>query len=303
MRTSMAVKHTRFDEVWDSISALIAYLHAKNIDLPPQSRLALAVDRGRQAVQAWRDNSIPSSLDVHLYLGDLADVWWLSSLISRIRGTPFEGEVVPKLALLAKGDPRALSPGPRSRGRDAMFELILGSICSLFATDVRFAEPDILCTHNHIRWGLAAKVAYGSSKTSAGSIRTGMRQIEKSGVDLGLVVIQMTNRFPHEQMYAVDDSTGKYIYFNYERAQRMLFQSLFHSIIQELNHQVVSLLRRRPRKGDHRVRGFVPVASTIAYFRQSRTIMSNVALSRVSRLATTAEEDFARLLNKYWQDI
>lgn len=154
---------------------------------------------------------MPPGFNVHLAMGDFANLWWLSSAVLHLRDAGYEAELAPKLTLLAKGDPLQLSAGDQSGERDVLFEVICACICSLFASDVRFQEPDLICRYADSSWGLACKVAYGTPAQTAKGIRKGMRQIEGSAADLGIVVVQLTNRFPHDKMYDVDPSTGEIV--------------------------------------------------------------------------------------------
>lgn len=66
----------------------------------------------------------------------------------------------------------------------------------------------MVCRYKDALWGPACKTAYGTDRRIAKDIRDGMRQIERSPVNFGIVAVQLTNRFPHEKMYEVDPSTG-----------------------------------------------------------------------------------------------
>jgi len=299
----MGVAYTDFKEIQQSIDDLVSYLESKGIALPRQSRLALAIDRGRQIVECSESKVVPPELDAHLCGGDFANVWWLSSLVARVRGTAFECELLPRLVALAKADPLPLTPGEHSTERDTMFETIVGCVCSLFASAVHFAEPDVLCTYKQVRWGLACKVAYGSSKQTAKNIRAGMGQIERSGAELGLVVVQMTNRFPHDKMYAVDHPSGGIVSLHDEAAQRTRFTGLLAPLVRDIELQMAQHLKRYPRKRDYRVRGGIFPASTVAYFRARRVVMGGVAFTRLSKLAAMPEDEFVESFNRWWQEI
>jgi len=294
--------YTGFKEILKSIDDFVLYLESKGISLNAQSRFAIAIEHSHQVVRAWENKVISPGFNIHHFIGDLANVWWLSSIIMRARNTTLEAELINKLALLTKADPLPLTPGSRSYERDILFEVILACVCSQFAMDVHFVEPpDVVCTYKKVQWGLACKVAYGSSRQTAKDIRKGIGQIERSDVDLGIVVVQMTNRFPHKNMYKIDQLTGDIISYHDEEIQNNLFTRLLFPLTREIEKETVTHLKNYPRILNHRVRGIVFVANTIAYFRGKRAIMGRTYFSKLSRLQKMPEEDFVNLLNEWWQ--
>ena len=297
----MAIAPTGFEEILKEIDDLASYLARNNISLSPQSRLAQAIDNARKAVESWQNDIVPPSLDAHLCTSDLANIWRLSSLVMRAKRTQLETELIKKLPLLARADPLPLTPGKQSTERDKMFEVIVACVCSLFASGVHFLEPDIVCTYKQARWGIACKAAYGSSRTTAQKIRDGIGQIERSGAELGIVVVQMTNRFPHNNMYKVDNATSEIKSLSNEKAQKCLFQQHLKQLSDEIESEMTNNLKQHPHELDNKVRGVLFVANTVAYFKARRAVMGGGVFIRFSRLVTTPEDDFVETFNRWWQ--
>ncbi len=114
---------------------------------------------------------------------------------------------------LRAGDPILTGPtqlqGPVSRPRDFSWELLLASLVATFATNVRMAEPDVVCEFQGKRVGLAAKVFYGSNDGQLlDKIQEGARQIQNQNVDQGFVVVNMVEQFPHERLFNVIREAG-----------------------------------------------------------------------------------------------
>ncbi|HKO90005.1 MAG TPA: hypothetical protein VJU61_02570 [Polyangiaceae bacterium] len=104
---------------------------------------------------------------------------------------------------LKAGNPLLTAPaGKRTDARDHSWELVLASVAASFASDVRLSEPDITCMFEGQRVGLAGKVLYTrSERRFLDAIQKGARQLEGSEAEVGFVVINLVEMFPHGRMF------------------------------------------------------------------------------------------------------
>ena len=219
-----------FSDLRAQIDEFLAYLDRQRIRLHPASSFSKSVAHARAAVVAAENQFVPAEVDAHESISALGNVAYLARRVLRARETGFEKQLLPLLQHLGSGDPSPLSPGEHSEDRDKIFEAICGSTCAQFANDVRFAEPDIICTFEAEPWGIACKVAYGKPSTVVQAVRKGCHQITRSGVAKGLVVVQATNRFLHEAMYAHSDD-GDVLSLHEMDAQQFLFEKTLQYFI------------------------------------------------------------------------
>lgn len=100
---------------------------------------------------------------------------------------------------------------PRSlTNRNRGWELVLASLATTFASDVRAGEPDVLCDFEGQTIGMACKVLYSRSGEQAlDMIQSGARQLEASSADVGYVVVNMVEQFPHENLF-VQIANGRF---------------------------------------------------------------------------------------------
>jgi hypothetical protein len=104
---------------------------------------------------------------------------------------------------LRSSDPILTGPsGSSTTARNGTWELLLASLVSPFASNVRRAEPDILMEFEGATVGLAAKVLYSkSTATRADTVVLGADQLEKSVAEYGFVVVNLVELFPHAEMF------------------------------------------------------------------------------------------------------
>lgn len=262
-----------FSDLGNQITSFEDYLRDNDIHLHPASVLAQSIGLSRIVLEAHQTKSIPDSLDSHAGTSALANVTYLSRSILTARNTQFEQELLPRLRDLTSGDPSPLVPGPRSQERDLSFEVLCGCICAQFAARIRFTEPDIQCDLEEKTWAIACKVAYGQPPTIAKAITTGLDQIAKSQRSEGLVLVQVTNIFPHEMMYWRDPTDGQILSVHESEAQHKLLETHLRKTIKPIEHVLNKRMKlRQPRKVP--AVGVFFVVQTLTYFRRLRTMMA-----------------------------
>ena len=182
------------------VDELEKYLFDNGVKLNPSSVFRQLLQEARQFRAVHGTGGLPTGHTYESYHANALSAFVWASAVLRARGTPFEQDMKPRLRLLGKGDPAAIRAGRRSRERDLLFEVIAGCALSRTVGDVHLEEPDLVCAFNGQRWGVACKVAYGTEDQIADALSDGVRQVEESNVEAGIVVVDMTNVFPHERM-------------------------------------------------------------------------------------------------------
>lgn len=294
------MKTLTFNSVIEKAEKLDAYFKSQSLSLHPSSILAQSMRKLHQ-IQSFYDQHVPDGFDAVGATNDVANLWYLCDAVLGSVGTPFEDVMKPHLALLASGNPMPLKQANRSNERDRVFELICARVCSEFASDVRFEEPDVLATYSGQRWGLACKSAYGNVATIAKAIRKGASQIKNSIAEKGLVVVQLTNIFPHRQMYLENKKTGVISSFNNEKDQYGLFASLIEKLVISIENEGAKLYQKYPVDISNRVRGVLFVTQTASLFRERTTIMAGCRL--ISHGKIGEEATFGQEFNGHLQSI
>jgi hypothetical protein len=92
-------------------------------------------------------------------------------------------------------------PGKQTQARDFAWEFVVASMCSRFASNTRYAEPDVRCEFGAERWGIACKVLYTEDvDTQIDRMVEGAKQIARcSDLDHGGVLVNVTPLIRHEQ--------------------------------------------------------------------------------------------------------
>lgn len=91
-----------------------------------------------------------------------------------------------------------------------LFELVVGSLALRCAHDVvlepphvgESENPDILCTFEDVRWGIACKTVSGTSPLTFGqTLERAVQQIKRSPAQRGLVFVNPSDVLPYEQLH------------------------------------------------------------------------------------------------------
>jgi len=186
---------------------LLAVLRAHDIAPNPSSWLAAALRNTTEDLPAAiRDHACPPSgpcshLEERVRQFQLAaDIIFIERAIERAGAALGGSGFAERLRDLASGAHPVTSPGKRSFARDRAFELVCAGAVGRYATDVTLAEPDVLCSFEHERWGVACKVAAGGPQQCANLVKRGAEQLERSDATVGVVVVRATDVFPHHAL-------------------------------------------------------------------------------------------------------
>jgi hypothetical protein len=83
-----------------------------------------------------------------------------------------------------------------------VLELFVGATCAAFATNVKMAEPDIVCVFNGEARSLACKNIYSRAKSRQEDIIVeGAKQVQRESVNRGYVLANLAHVFPHEEFF------------------------------------------------------------------------------------------------------
>lgn len=107
-----------------------------------------------------------------------------------------------KLSVFCGPDVSQIRPTrrPRTGERDLAWELLCGAVVGAFDPSFMFDEPDIVCSVGDYRWGIACKMSYSKNPGQVvKQIVGGADQIEASGVDEGVVLVNVTEHINHHR--------------------------------------------------------------------------------------------------------
>lgn len=298
----MRYRLTDFDSIVESGRRTRAYVEEQTGKLDPASALATDFQRAEQALEIFKSGDLPEGADADEVIQGLATVASLNRIVQRARDTPFEDKLRPRLSDLRKGVPGQLGAGPQSSARDRVLEMLCAHVATLFAEDTDFQEPDVTCKFQGSRWGIACKALYGNESTASGRLRKGAKQIRRARVDFGVVVLQLTNVFPHDQMYQRNPDTGDVTSLSDDSALGALMMSKLVQISGAVGDAFMESSRQAPIDLPAKVRGVLHVAHTLAYHKGRRAIMGCCHFGKWQRVQLPAEIRFVEEFNRYWQN-
>jgi hypothetical protein len=249
-----------------------------------------------EALQYFRAKVEPTSERADRLIADLVAIHTLGALVETVNRSPMIPALLERLQAMGGGDPRLTSKGSRSKERDAMFELLCWHVCTHFASDVAFGEPDIQCTHDRHRFGIACKAIYGRPATAVQAIRKGWHQVRSSPVDHGLVMIHLTNLLPRRryargQLVASDEGT-----------LNALFREDLTGASAVIEEEFLRYQERNPRSRDG-FHGVLYAAHAIAQLQNASVVVGGTVYQRVRRDPPAEVWSFVSEVNDFWQNL
>lgn len=185
------------DYIGGSIPWLRHELAARGFAIPEASPLSRAFRRcaslRRVIAQHGTYSCLTRKREFH-WLADAFAADFLSKTIHRAVGRGLEIDVPFWRALGdAAADVLVTRRGPRSQSRDLVWELVIASLCTVFAEDVCLAEPDVTCKFEGHRIAIAAKSFYGRNLWAR--VDEGLGQARPHG-ELSLVLANAAGVLP-----------------------------------------------------------------------------------------------------------
>jgi hypothetical protein len=152
----------------------------------------------------------------------LIGVHELASAILEVKDSPSFSSLIPHLRLLSDGHSLQNMPsGGADQVTNKLFELLAATWLMQCGSDIDLDDPtssngnnpDVLGSLCGKRWGIACKVIHSLNPESfVTHLRKGVDQIEKSPAEIGVVLFNLKNVLPHDQIWPlgqVDDDSGE----------------------------------------------------------------------------------------------
>ncbi|MEQ1735829.1 MAG: hypothetical protein ABL886_05455 [Rhodoglobus sp.] len=167
------------------------------------------------AERAASDSQTPITMQFRRELQEATGIMAPVRLIVRHAEHPDFGQLVPHLKLLNEGSVLQTLPADyMDKASNKLFELRIALAAMGTGREILVDDPDTSSGGNNpdvlarmldgLRWGFACKVINGDAPmTLFENIEKGVDQIERSDCDVGLVLLSLKNRLPHEEIFPV----------------------------------------------------------------------------------------------------
>ncbi len=205
-------------EAEDQADALEEILLENNIKILPGSPLEEAC----LSIKDWRlkhekKESIDPSFDFRNQDRQIVGINFFCAKVITVHKLGRLRPFINHLKLLAKGEPTQTVPHLHDDSSNKIFELIVGLCCAELTEDVdmesqgpdKDPNPDVIARFDREKWGFACKVLHSKNPlTMYDRLMDGVRQLEKSNIDIGIVVFNLKNIFDHDEIFPriVDES-------------------------------------------------------------------------------------------------
>lgn len=118
-----------------------------------------------------------------------------------------------------------------NESNNKLFELLVGASLMRFMQECEFGNPrakkgsrnpDFMGRWHGKKWGVACKAMHSlNPKAAIDRIWDGIDQVERSGVDAGLVVLNAKNLVDHDQVWRAERIHGQWQYHAFENSDRV----------------------------------------------------------------------------------
>lgn len=206
-----------------------------------------------------------------------------------------------------------------NQANDKIFELYVASACLRFMDNVavdhpersKGTNPDVMGDFRGRRWAIACKALHTDHpKTFLDRVEEGVKQIEFSNAERGIVALNMKNTFSHDEVWPAAKLNGNYYYRCFKNINEA--QASLSALSDKLFAGVIELVGRESAVYEHLFNGkkqAVPyimlVYSTVVGIERDGPCYSafRLAICRAGLKADQDSEKFLDELNVHLQQL
>jgi len=167
---------------------VVESIESLGVAVNPTSRLGIMLAVLAKPRQGTARVIVPSDPDFETALESVHDMSLLEFIFDQLNGHECDDDYMSMVRKVVKDSVLPQADRTQSRGRDAQFELYVTAVCqSAGLTPVRMEEPDVTCTFDATRYGIAAK-RIKSVAALEKRVREASNQIVKAGLP-GIMVL------------------------------------------------------------------------------------------------------------------
>lgn len=221
----------QFDTKWDArefakdTAELIALLRSEGLEVTADCAISKAYEEIQKLVGYLDGQNAPDlAVDQRPAWRQAIGLADLAKKIVAVRDHPSFPQLVPLFNLLLSKDEISLFTRTEKENdaNNKLFELLIAASAMRFTTDCKIEDPqsgkpsnnpDFIGTWRGKRWGIACKALHSDHpQTTINHVIKGVDQIQKSGVDEGMVVINGKNLIPHDLVWPAWSFFGEWHY-------------------------------------------------------------------------------------------
>lgn len=222
--------------------------------------------------------------------------------IHRALKTPAAKSISSKLKLFHGSDILFTTDSDQSQERDYAWELLIGCLCSTFCNSLTFGEPDLLYQYRNVDWAIACKVLYSKNRDQQiKRIIDGVKQIEKSTAQYGIVVVNVTNLLDHAKFSANKPlKNGESFSFNNPNHPLNMLENELKGIADKirgfkLNQRLTVDLGTREFR--YKTRMLILLGQTVTITEKMPTLLTYCVRYSFRKMYWEAEQDFFKEFN------
>lgn len=213
--------------------------------------------------------------------------------------------ILKRVRIYKSSEINLLSNEDSTLNRNFAWEIV--SLCCLshFCNQISFSEPDIIADYNSTRFGFSCKVLYSDNfLRNSETILDGVNQLENSQAEFGFVLVNLSNKIPHDDFF-IKNSDGEFFsYQSPEDAMSLFHEKLLsvHQNIEKLdphyNNKIVFDQKREIER--KKTLGIIYYGQTLALVQNRPMLLSNAILhlrKSDNNLLNTKAQEFSKKFN------
>lgn len=178
--------------------------------------------------------------------------------VLRVTGHPCFNQIWPHVLLLLGNSNIALNVWNAKEDQDAnkIFELYMALVLAPLCSDLELEDPehsaagknpDVIAPLNGSRWAFACKVMHSASPNAfIQRVREGVKQIQRSDAERGIVVISLKNQLPHDEYWLLQRQPGLADYLCPGAVELAVVTRHLMGICNRYHHQIIHELLGGP---------------------------------------------------------
>lgn len=183
----------------EDVAWLREQLEQRGIEPHPSSPVSLWLRQTEELAENYAGRQEADENVLHSRMRDSVELQVLLAALRRTHSDSLSA-VLGKIGVLRGPNVSQIRPTRRTKTgeRDLAWEFLCGAVVGAFDPSFIFDEPDIVCSLGDYRWGIACKMSYSKNPDQmVKQIVGGADQIEATGVDGGVVLMNVTEHIDH----------------------------------------------------------------------------------------------------------
>ena len=273
---------TSFSDFPEDLEWFENLLTKNGININSESHTARSIRELRNIIDYYTNKSGSLEEDNILFRDKTRRAFGLLSQIWALKKCPSDRLqlAIEKIKIYRSKEISLISSEENSQHRNFAWELVSFCCLSRFTEKTDFNEPDISALYGGVKFGFPCKVLYSENpEKQAATIIKGVKQLETSDCEFGLILVNVSNLLLHDNFFPLDPNGEFMSYKKPELAMQIFRTSLLgvHKQIEKFEKSFNERIVYDSTNGTLRNKtlGVIYYSQTLANIQKKPVLLSN----------------------------